>query len=110
MKSVTRTLAQMSFAELQQSIARDAAPPAGFGRALQALWHDARDDWARAHECAQEDHGRDGSWVHAYLHRKEDDLGNAGYWYARAGRSLPAADMTLEAEWTAITRELLARQ
>ena len=27
-----------------------------------------------------------GSWVHAYLHRKEGDLCNAGYWYRRAGR------------------------
>ena len=96
----------MSFTDLQQSVSRDAAPPPGSSLALQALWHDARGDWERAHQCAQEEHGRDGSWVHAYLHRKEGDLGNAGYWYTRAGRAMPAKTVTLEAEWAAIAREL----
>ena len=77
--------------------------------ALQALWHDGRGDWDGAHDCAQEDKSRDGSWVHAYLHRKEGDEGNAGYWYARAGRPVPAKGVTLEAEWAAIARELVAR-
>ena len=100
---------QMSFAEFQQSVAREAAAPADASLALQALWHDGKGDWARAHTCAQEEHGREGSWVHAYLHRKEGDLGNAGYWYARAGRKMPATSVTLEAEWAAVARELLAR-
>jgi hypothetical protein len=99
----------MSFEELQASIARDAAPPAGSTVAVQALWHDARGNWGAAHQCAQEDASRDGSWVHAYLHRKEGDVGNAGYWYSRAGRSMPARDVTLEDEWAGIARELLAR-
>jgi hypothetical protein len=72
------------------------------------LWYDAHGDWHRAHECAQEDAGKDGSWVHAYLHRKEGDQSNAGYWYARARRSMPAASVTLEAEWAEIARALLA--
>ena len=97
----------MSFADLQQSIARDAAPPATATRAVQALWHDARGDWHAAHACAQDDESADGSWVHAYLHRKEGDLGNAGYWYARAGRRRPAAGTSLETEWAAIARALL---
>jgi hypothetical protein len=99
----------MSFDELRNSIERDAAPPAAASQAVQALWHDAKGDWEAAHGCAQDDHSRDGSWVHAYLHRKEGDLGNAGYWYARAGRAAPAAGVTLAAEWTAIARELLGR-
>lgn len=99
----------MSFEDLQQSIARDAAPPRDLRPALRALWHDARGDWDRAHDCAQEDSGRDGSWVHAYLHRKEGDLGNAGYWYARAGRAAPAHGTSLEAEWTELARELVGR-
>ncbi len=107
MKSGSRTLAQMSFAEFQQSVARDVAPPANASGALQALWHDARGDWDQAHTCAQEDGGRESAWVHAYLHRKEGDLANAGYWYARAGRPKPAAEVTLEAEWAAIVRALL---
>jgi len=98
----------MSFAEFEQSVARDAAPPAGASGALTALWHDARGDWEAAHEAAQDDEGRAGAWVHAYLHRKEGDIGNAGYWYARAGRRMPAASVTLPAEWAAIAAELAA--
>ncbi len=97
----------MSFAEFAESVTQGSSPPAGTSGALAALWHDARGDWARAHELAQEDRSRDGAWVHAYLHRKEGDPGNAGYWYAHAGRSRPADDVTLRAEWEQIARELL---
>ncbi|MEO6244954.1 MAG: hypothetical protein ABIQ12_05930 [Opitutaceae bacterium] len=76
---------------------------------MQALWHDARGDWEQAHKCAQDDHSRDGSWVHAYLHRKEGDRGNAGYWYARAGRTMPGASVTLETEWAQIARDITDR-
>ena len=99
----------MSLEEFRQSIARDTTPPAGLAPPVAALWHDARHDWARAHERTQEDNGRDGCWVHAYLHRKEGDLGNADYWYSRAGRKMPAQNVTLEGEWEAIAQELLAR-
>jgi hypothetical protein len=95
----------MTLAEFRQSIAAGAMP-AKLSLALQALWLDARGDWERAHACAQEDKGRAGSWVHAYLHRKEGDLGNAGYWYARAGRA--AAGGSLDDEWAAIAEEFLA--
>ena len=47
-----------------------------------------------------------GAWVHAYLHRKEGDLGNAGYWYRQA--SQPVATDSLDAEWTRIVAALLA--
>jgi hypothetical protein len=97
----------MSFEEFRQSVARETAPPSGIALAAQALWHDARGDWERAHACAQGDHSRDGSWVHAYLHRKEGDVGNAGYWYTRAGRSMPARQTTLEMEWEEIVRSVL---
>ncbi|MEO6873662.1 MAG: hypothetical protein ABI222_02450 [Opitutaceae bacterium] len=82
-------------------------PPAGTAPALQALWQDARGDWAKAHELAQADEGAAGSWVHAYLHRKEGDAANARYWYTRAGKTPPAKTMSLEAEREAITRVLL---
>jgi len=94
----------MSFEEF----AAASVPPAGLSVALQALWHDAHDDWDRAHALAQEAAGRDGAWVHAYLHRKEGDEMNAGYWYSRAGR--PAARGDLGAEWEAIARALLAER
>ena len=98
----------MSFEEFQAALtSASAPPPAGLSLPLQALWHDARGDWDGAHQCAQVDKSRDGSWVHAYLHRKEGDTGNAGYWYARAARPMPS--ITLKAEWAAIARELLSR-
>ena len=99
----------MSFDEFQQAVAGGAQAPAGMSAALGALWHDGRGDWDGAHACAQEDQSRDGSWVHAYLHRKEGDEGNAAYWYARAGRPVPAKGVTLAAEWVAIARELVAQ-
>ncbi len=74
---------------------------------LEALWYDARGDWERAHQIAQEVETSEGSWVHAYLHRKEGDLGNARYWYSRAGRNPEHA--SLDAEWRAICEALLAR-
>ncbi|CAM2904314.1 hypothetical protein [Rariglobus hedericola] len=73
---------------------------------LQALWHDAHGDWDRAHEVSQQAKSREGDWVHAYLHRKEGDPGNAGYWYSRAGRRMPLESVTLDAEWAAIVIEL----
>jgi hypothetical protein len=72
---------------------------------LQALWHDARGDWTRAHEVAQQIEGRAGAWVHAYLHRKEGDLGNAGYWYRRANQ--PAATGPLDADWEEIVQRAI---
>lgn len=83
-----------------------AEPPANVGAALVALWHDARGNWNAAHEVAQEVRDSDGAWVHAYLHRKEGDAGNAGYWYRRAGK--PVAKVPLEDEWAEIAAALLA--
>jgi hypothetical protein len=96
----------MSFAAFEGSIARDAAPPPALSGALQALWHDARGDWSAAHDLAQEDHSAAGSWVHAYLHRKEGDADNAAYWYPRAGRRPPPAGLELAREWEQIARVL----
>lgn len=80
-------------------------PPRGLTPPLKALWWAARDDWAKAHEIAQEHDDAASAWVHAYLHRVEGDLDNAGYWYRRAGR--PKATGALPEEWTAIARALL---
>ena len=80
-------------------------PPDGLSFALAGLWWDAKGDWTRAHESAQQDEGPEGSWVHAYLHRKEGDQGNATYWYGRAGK--PVCGESLDAEWLSIVRGLL---
>lgn len=75
-------------------------PPQAISLALAGLWWDAKGNWTKAHESAQQDEGPEGSWVHAYLHRKEGDSSNAGYWYRRAGK--PYCRGTLEEEWLAI--------
>jgi len=80
-------------------------PPTGLSRALVGLWWDAKGDWERAHESAQEDSRGDGAWVHAYLHRKEGDQDNAAYWYARADK--PMCRGPLDAEWISIVNALL---
>ena len=59
-----------------------------------------------AHDIAQDVESSDGSWVHAYLHRVEGDLGNAGYWYRRANKPVKTSD-NLDEEWTEISRTLL---
>jgi hypothetical protein len=101
--------AQMSFAEFQQSITRDPAAPAGLSAPLRALWLSARGDWDGAHALVQSDGGRDGAWVHAYLHRTEGDDSNAGYWYSRAGRPAPGEGPdSLAREWEQIARAFLA--
>ena len=80
-------------------------PPAGLDHALAGLWWNAKGDWTKAHEAAQQDEGPRGAWVHAYLHRKEGDTDNAAYWYERAGRS--ADQGLLQSEWLAIAAALL---
>lgn len=82
-----------------------AEPPPEMSLATQALWWDAKGEWQKAHECAQEQEDATGAWVHAYLHRKEGDAANAGYWYRRAGK--PAAAVSLGEEWETIARSLL---
>lgn len=94
----------MTSAEFQNSLSQP-TPPAGLTPTLLALWHDGRGDWDAAHRVAQEISGRGGAWIHAYLHRKEGDLGNAAYWYRAAGKTLE--DAPLADEWMTIVGELL---
>jgi hypothetical protein len=89
--------------EFRDSLGEDAPPP-GLAPALIGLWHDGRGDWEAAHRVVQEAGDADSAWVHAYLHRKEGDLCNAGYWYARAGR--PQAASSLVEEWQALVSAL----
>ena len=82
----------------------DAAPASTLDPPLAALWWAAKGDWDQAHKIVQDESDRNSAWVHAYLHRVEGDLGNAGYWYRQAGQ--PAARDTLEAEWERIVAAL----
>ena len=94
----------MTLDELKGSLSNP-TPPEDLSGAVVALWHDARGDWDAAHCVAQDIADDDGSWVHAYLHRKEGDLSNAAYWSRRAGR--PIASDSLAAEWDRIATALL---
>ena len=94
----------MNLKEFRESLERE-EPPKDLSVALAGLWWDAKGDWTKAHESAQQDQGPSGAWVHAYLHRKEGDSSNAAYWYGRAGKSL--ATNSLEDEWLEITESLL---
>jgi hypothetical protein len=86
----------------------EAAEAGEFDGVLLALWWDRKGDWERAHAIAQGVGGADGAWVHAYLHRKDGDVGNAAYWYQVARRGVAEGD--LRREWEGIVDELLARK
>jgi hypothetical protein len=81
-----------------------AKPPAGLTPPLAALWWAAKGDWDAAHKIVMNEDSRDAAWVHAYLHRVEGDLSNAGYWYRRADK--PVAKDALDAEWQRIVDAL----
>jgi hypothetical protein len=82
-------------------------PPEGLSAPLSALWWDAKGDWALAHGLVDELETADGMAVHAYLHRKEGSIGNADYWYARAGRGFHRPEV--EDEWEAMVAGLLEK-
>lgn len=86
----------MDLAAFKTSLKRE-TPPAGLTPALQALWWDAKGNWDKAHHCVDDEDGTDAARIHAYLHRKEGDQSNAGYWYRSAGAA--RFEGTLEAEW-----------
>ncbi len=72
---------------------------------ISALRNEEQGAWDQAHEIAQALDSPEAAWVHAYLHRREGDLGNAGYWYRRAGKPVCAGPLDEERE--AIRAELL---
>ena len=72
----------------------------------RALWYEKNEDWDRAHEIVQGIPSEIGSAVHAYLHRKEGEYGNARYWYSRAGRDEILGP--LDDEWDALAKEITA--
>lgn len=94
----------MTLPEFKKSLGHS-KPPEGLSSALQAMWYDGKGNWEMAHNIAQDLHTKEGSWIHAYLHRKEGDEGNAEYWYHRAGEKFPT--VSLENEWEQLTEQFL---
>jgi hypothetical protein len=94
----------MTLNEFKSSLSAS-RPPEGLPHLLNAMWYEHKNDWEMAHNIAQETGTEEGSLVHAYLHRKEGDQGNAAYWYRRAGRPVPRVSM--DEEWEQIVSELL---
>jgi len=84
---------------------QEPAPPISVSLYLQALWHDGKGNWDKAHDLIQDINDNTAAWIHAYLHRKEGDSGNARYWYHRAGKRFPS--ISLQEEWEEITAALL---
>jgi hypothetical protein len=76
----------VSMADFKASLS-DAKPADGLKPPLVALWWAAKGDWDAAHRIVQDESDASAAWVHAYLHRVEGDLGNAGYWYRKAGQA-----------------------
>lgn len=94
----------MTFDEFSASL-QQSAPPSDLTPLLKAMWYEGKGDWEAAHNIAQDINTKDGSWIHAYLHRVEGDSGNASYWYHRAAR--PVASGNLKDEWSSIVNTLL---
>lgn len=85
----------MDYTQFLETLEYD-EPVVNWPDGLRALWYDAIGDWEASHNIAQDLHTDLGSWIHAYLHRKEGDEFNAEYWYSRANRSVPT--ITLDEE------------
>jgi hypothetical protein len=96
----------MTTADLARSAQTDDSPPAGITSAQKALWLVKAGRWHDSHELCNDIPGTAGSWIHAYLHREEGDLGNASYWYHRAEKDVPSQSLSLEDEWAQITSAL----
>ena len=85
--------------------------PKDMSKPLQALWWIRKGEfrvgpeWEEAHRIVQSMEGTpEFDWVHALLHWIEADMGNADYWYRRAGRKRATASVS--SEWEHMAREL----
>ncbi len=94
----------MTFEQFNHSLSLN-NPPDDLPPYLKSLWFDAKGNWEKAHTIIQDIEDNTASWIHAYLHRKEGDTGNADYWYRRAGKRRPS--VSLEKEWEEIAKEII---
>ena len=98
----------MQITDFLKSLETSLEPPNSLSTELQSLWWIKKGNWEKAHDLAQDAATRNGDWIHAYLHRVEGDLGNASYWYSRAGKKNCLT--TTKEEWNSILETLLSEQ
>jgi hypothetical protein len=86
-------------------------PPKDMSKPLQALWWLKKGslrvgpEWEQAHNIVQSMEGVQAfDWVHALMHWIEADMGNADYWYRRAGKRRATASVS--SEWEHIAAAL----
>ncbi len=95
----------MNFEAFRQSLS-STKPPAELSVQLCSLWYDAKGNWSHAHDLVNDLTDPVSAHIHAYLHRKEGDEWNAGYWYNRAGKKKFTG--SLEEEWENLVKTYLA--
>ena len=96
----------MQFAVFKELLKTNEPPELGLY--LKSLWFDAKGEWAKAHDLIDDIQTMDAYWLHGYLHRKEGDLGNAAYWYSKAGKKSPSNP--LEQEWNDLVAYFLEKE
>jgi len=86
-------------------------PPKTLSQPQKALWWLKKGglrvgpEWERAHQILAAGEGVQAfDWVHALAHWIEADMGNADFWYRRAGKKRAAASVA--AEWEHIAKAL----
>lgn len=80
-------------------------PPGNISQYARALWYEGKGNWEKAHNIIQEMDDRASARIHAFLHRQEGDLSNAGYWYKRAGEQIPAVNT--DEEWEKLVNQFV---
>jgi len=96
----------MTYEQFLLSLKNDHPPE--LSEYLESLWYDKKGDWDKAHQIAQELPDKNGSWIHAYLHRVEGDTWNSNYWYSRADRKMP--EISLSDEWESLVHNFLKQE
>ncbi len=105
MQAICAKRIALTFEDFEISL-ENKQPPAGLSPYLEALWHEKSGAWDTAHETVQDLSDKSAALIHAYLHRREGDEGNARYWYRQASRSFPSG-LTLDDEWESLVKEFL---
>ncbi|MDP9040464.1 MAG: hypothetical protein M3N30_00685 [Bacteroidota bacterium] len=80
-------------------------PPENISEYARALWYAGKGNWEKAHNIIQEIDDKPSARIHAFLHRQEGDLSNAGYWYKKAGEQIPA--VKTDEEWEQLVSQFV---